>query len=112
MDRFIARENIKHFRDLLWTDLDARDRVRIQRLLIEEEDKLARNSELLETLERHIENGRRRITAQCALVERMQCDGHNGLAKAQALLDGMVESQFLHMNYHSRITVEIEQSTV
>ncbi len=93
MDRFVARENIKHFRDLLWTDLDARDRVRIQRLLIEEENKLARCTELLDNLERHIENGRRRITEQCARVERMQRDGHRDLARAEALLDGMIESQ-------------------
>jgi hypothetical protein len=30
MDRFIARENIKHFRDLLWSEIDQDVRARFQ----------------------------------------------------------------------------------
>jgi hypothetical protein len=43
MDRYIARENIKHFRDRLWSEIDQDVRARLQQLLVAEEDKLAAN---------------------------------------------------------------------
>ncbi|RWE80151.1 MAG: hypothetical protein E5W28_11170 [Mesorhizobium sp.] len=42
MDRFIARENIKHFVDRLQTETDDCTRATVQRLLIAEEDKFAK----------------------------------------------------------------------
>jgi hypothetical protein len=50
MDRFIARENIRHFRDRLISETDPTVRSSLQRLLVEEEDKLAKDLELLADL--------------------------------------------------------------
>jgi len=36
MDRFIARENIKHFREMLHSELRPEDRARVGKLLVEE----------------------------------------------------------------------------
>ncbi|MBV9740659.1 MAG: hypothetical protein JOZ30_13540, partial [Hyphomicrobiales bacterium] len=47
MDRFIARENIRHFRELLWMETDPDVRARLQNSLIEEEDKLGASYDLL-----------------------------------------------------------------
>ena len=63
MDRFIARENIRHFRDMLLSDVDPEVRSRVRQLLVEEEDKLGKNLELLADIERHIAEGARRIEA-------------------------------------------------
>jgi len=110
MDRFIARENIKHFRDRLWTERDPEIRARLQRLLVEEEDKLTADLELLANLEKHIADGNRRIEWQQVLVETMERDGHDGVKRARDLLDGMIESQRLHTNYRERILIEIDRN--
>jgi hypothetical protein len=78
MDRFIARENIKHFRDRLWSEVDQNERVRLRDLLIAEEDKLAADLELLADIDRHISHGNHRIDGQRALVNAMERDGRNG----------------------------------
>jgi len=39
MDRFIRRENVKHFRKLLETEKDETERQRLLRLLAEEQQK-------------------------------------------------------------------------
>jgi hypothetical protein len=83
MDRFVARENIKHFRDRLWSETDHKVRARLRQLLIVEEDKLAADLELLAAVDRHMSDGSRRIERQRALVNAMERDGHNGLAQAR-----------------------------
>ncbi|WP_068013293.1 hypothetical protein [Rhodoplanes sp. Z2-YC6860] len=110
MDRFIARENIKHFQEVLLSDIRPEERARIQGLLIEEEDKFGKNLELLAHIERHIADGARRIQQQMAIVRTMRINSHSGLDRAQAFLDGMLESQNLHMDYRHRVVKEIEQS--
>lgn len=42
MERFIAEHNIAHYRELLATELEADERAVIEKLLVEEEKKLAR----------------------------------------------------------------------
>ena len=110
MDRFIARENIKHFRELLWRDLRPEERARVQRLLIEEEDKLARTTELLENIDRHLADGSRRIAEQNARVIQMQANGDSGAEHAKALLDGMIEGQSLHLSYRRVVYIEMERN--
>jgi hypothetical protein len=110
MDPFIARANIKHFHDILLTDLRPEERARVQRLLVEEEDKLGKNLELLADIEKHIADAAGRIRQQQSLVATMRGNGHNGLARAQAFLDGMLESQNLTMNYRRIVAKEIDRS--
>jgi hypothetical protein len=54
MDGFIARENINHFRDRLRSEADPTVRLTLQKLLAEEEDKLAKDQGLLADLAREI----------------------------------------------------------
>ncbi len=110
MDRFIAKENIKHFRDLLWSEVDQNVRARLRELLIAEEDKLAANLELLANIDEHISDGNRRIDRQRALVNAMERDGHNGLARAKVLLACLMESQRLHQEYRRLVQISIDQS--
>jgi len=64
MDRFIAPENIKHFHLMPLSDIAPEQRLRVQELLLEEEDKLGKDLELLAQIERHIADGKRRIREQ------------------------------------------------
>jgi len=110
MDRFIARENIKHFRDRLWPEVDQEARSLLRKLLVEEEDKLGADLELLADIKRHIADGNQRIERQRALVTVLERDGQKGLAHAKTLLDGMLESQVLLHDYHRRIVIQVSQS--
>jgi hypothetical protein len=110
MDRFIARENIRHFRDLLASDVKPELRARVQSLLLQEEDKFGRDVELLADIEKHIAATAQRIDAQRLRVSALQANGRDSLAQAQAFLDGMMQSQSLHMRYHQLITTEIERN--
>ena len=107
MDRFIARENIRHFRTMLATNIDPEARARLHRLLVEEEDKLGKDLELLADIERHIEDGNRRIETQRARVDRMRATNHSGLAQGEAFLDGLIESQRIHATYCVTISKSI-----
>jgi hypothetical protein len=110
MDRYIAKENIRHFRDRLWSEVDQGARARLRELLVAEEDKLAANLELLADIDRHISDGNRRIDKQRTLINAMERNGHNGLAQARALLDCMMETQRLHQEYRRSISTMIQQS--
>lgn len=110
MDRFIARENVKHLRERLRSESDGDTRTRLGRLLVEEEDKLAADLELLADIDRHIGDGHSRIVRQRTVVAAMERDGHAGLGKATQLLDAMLDSQKLHTNYRELILISIERN--
>ena len=110
MERPIAWENIKDFRDRLWSESDPNIRSHLQKLLITEEDKLGAKLELVSDIERHIRESNRRIERQQALVATMARDGHDGLSRAEALLDGLIESRLLHEDYRERILIAINQN--
>jgi hypothetical protein len=110
MDRFIARENIRHFRDRLWSEVDQDVRGRLQKLLVAEEDKLGADFDLLADVERHIADTDLRIERQRAIVADLERDGYNGRVQARGLLDGLMESQVLHEDYRQRILIEIRRN--
>ena len=112
MDRFVARENIRHFRDRLWSESDPDTRARLQKLLVEEEDKLAADLEKLDDLDRHIADGNRRIEWQQVLVETLERDGRDGIKRARDLLDGLIETQQLHTEYRERILIKIDRNRI
>ena len=107
MDRFIARENIKHFRDLLGSATDCAMRSNLQKLLVLEENKLGASLELLADIDRHIADGNTRVERQQALVATMERDGHPALAQARTLLDGMRETLALHHRYRQRLMLAV-----
>jgi hypothetical protein len=110
MSRFIARVNIRHYHDMLLSDVGPQERSRVHKLLVEEEDKLGKDLELLIDIERHIAEGARRIEVQQSRVRALLADRHTGVERAQAFLDGMVESQRISMEYRQRLRKEIERN--
>ena len=110
MDRFIARENIRHFRDLLWSPIDPGERSRVHKLLVEEEDKLGRNLELLADIEAHIADGNRRISEQRARVTAMEQNGHKDVERARTLLEGMIESLHLFERYRAHVSDAVQRN--
>ena len=110
MDRFIARENVKHLREHLASDIDAKTRAEVTRQLVGEEDKLGADYELLADLDQHIRRGHTLIAWQTGLVESMERDGHDGLARAKSLLHGLTDSHDLHVRYRQRVLARIEEN--
>jgi hypothetical protein len=110
MDRFVARENIRHFRDLLWSELTSAERSRVQKLLVEEEDKFGRDQELLFLIEGHIANGNRVISQQQARVASLRQRGDKDVDRAQTLLDSMTESQRLLVRYHEQVVTHVRRN--
>lgn len=110
MDRFIGRENIKHFRDLLWAPIDPSERARVHKLLVEEEDKLGKDLELLSQIEEHIADGNRRISDQRARVIAMEQNGHKDIERARTLLNGMIESQRLFTCYRAHVSDAVQRN--
>jgi hypothetical protein len=110
MNRYKVRENIKLFRERLSREVNPETRALLQKLLLEEEDKLGADLEALADVQQHIADGSRRIEKQRALVGIMERDGHKGLDHAKALLNGLLEAQFLHKYYHKRILLKISNN--
>jgi hypothetical protein len=110
MDRYIAQENIRHFRDRLSWEVNPKTRTLLQQLLVEEEDKLGADLELLADIQQYLEDGHQRIEKQRALVAIMERDGHKGLDQAKVLLDGLLETQFLHRYHYQRLLIKINHN--
>jgi hypothetical protein len=110
MDRFIARANIKHLRGQLEYELDPACRATLMKLLVEEEDKLARDLSLLADLDQHIGNGHHRIQRQMVVVATMERDGHDGVGQAKALLVYLEEAQNLHERYRQLVLKAVQES--
>jgi hypothetical protein len=110
VDPFIARENIKHFRERLWTEGDPKVRARLRELLLAEENKLAASLELLADVDRHISDGHNRIEKQRAIIATLELNGSAGLAQARLLLATLMESQALHEDYRQRVMIKIDQN--
>jgi hypothetical protein len=109
MDGFIARENIKHFRDRLRSEPNGTVRATLQNLLVEEEDKLAADLALLWDLEREISKCDGMIERQQALVAGIEANGGDG-GRARTLLEAMVEAKSLHEQYRRRVTIRIDEN--
>jgi hypothetical protein len=91
MDRFIASENIKHFRDRRGSESDPRTRSRSVHPLMDEEDRLGVDPELLAEADGAIAIFDALIEAQRALVAAQERDGHSGLTQSQVQASGDVQ---------------------
>ncbi len=111
MDKFVARENVRHFRDRLETETDASQRSLLQRLLIEEEDKLGHNLDLLHVIETNIRDGRTRVYRQQSIIASMEQDG-NDTSQARALLGVMSETLLIFEYRREAILKTLDQSSL
>jgi len=109
MDRCIARQNVRHLRGRLFSELEPRTRSCVERLLVEEENKLGADLELIAEVERAIANFDALIVAQQALAAALERHGHECDARDRGLLDGLRQSQRLHKEYHQSLLVTFMQ---
>ena len=107
MRRFIARENITHFRALLESEVDPSKRLTLRTLLLQEEDKFGADCESLNDVERHIADGKGRIERQRVLIADLERNGRNGVAQARVILEILMDSQTLLCAYRERILTKL-----
>jgi len=76
MDQFVARENIRHCRDQLMSEIDPAKRAILQKILVEEEDKLGALFELIAEVKRQI------ARAKTLIEERQTVGREHGAREA------------------------------
>lgn len=106
---YVARQNITRFCDQLTSELDGKRRAALQRLLIEEEDRLGFSVEQLDEIERAIAKGEERIEQQRTLVEVMECNGRDPTV-AKALLENLTQIQAMFEQYRQTMLDAIERN--
>ncbi|CDX31821.1 conserved hypothetical protein [Mesorhizobium sp. ORS 3359] len=111
MDRFIARENIKHFVDRLQTETDDGIRATVQGLLIAEEDKFAKLSERLDMVDQNILRIADLATLQRARVNDMHPDG-DGAALAHRHLENLEQLHELFVESRQLVVAAMERSSL
>jgi hypothetical protein len=77
MDRFIARENIKHFRRQLENGVDGPTRATMLKLMVEEENHLGHTREQLGKLDRHISRLSEIMARHVELTDRLKSNGQS-----------------------------------
>ena len=102
MNRFVARETIKHLGSRLKSDLHANVRSHLQKLLVKEEDKLGTDLEFLAEVERMIGNFEALIETQNRIIETLE---KNGLQSGpeRATLDGLRTTHVSCQMYRQKI---------
>ena len=108
MDRFDIRGNIHHLRDELCSETDLAQRARLQKQLVEEEDRLGASAALLDDIEREIKKAIILIARQTALVVAMERDGRGNVKQARTLLYCLMDGQKLHEWYRQQVMAAIE----
>ena len=109
MDTFVARENIRHFRDRLEIETNPTVRSLLHRLLVLEEDKLGQNSEALHEIENHVARAKGHVNRQQALIASMKCNGYDK-TRAMVLLKAYSEIVLAFENQRKKILIKLEQS--
>ena len=102
MAQFISNLNVARFVDRLQLEDEPTRRAVLQKLLVEEEDKLGRNAERLSKLERHITEGNRRIGLQKAVIERLRTNSCD-IRLAERTLNNLFEIQRIFEHHRQAI---------
>lgn len=111
MDKFVARENIRHFCVRLETETDATVRFLLHRLLVQEEDKLGHNSEALREIENHVARAKGHVNRQRALVASIEHNGHDA-TQALVLLKAYSEILLAYENQREKILIKLQESRI
>ncbi len=109
MDRFVARLNIEHYCVRLRSESDARARLDLQKLLVEEENKLGFDLEMLARIEHEIATGNDRIARQESSVESLESNGHDA-STGRTTLAMMRETLVIYEDYRHRLLLGIERN--
>jgi hypothetical protein len=109
MDRFVARANINNFRDRPRSETDATARSVPYKLLVKEEDKLAKDVGLLGDLAREIVKCQERTRNQQTRITTSERDGCDVTARA---LLSVPENLIIHQEYHQRVATHLEHFVI
>ena len=109
MAQFVSDLNVARFLDKLRVERNPALRASLRRLLLEEEEKLGSNLERLGRVQRHIAEGRRRITRQKALIERLEAKGHD-VKVAEGTLHNLIEIQEIFEQYRRTILDAVDRN--
>ena len=102
MDKFIARENIKHFRRELENGVDGPRRATMLRLLVEEENHFGLTREQLSKLDRHISLLSEIMARQVELIDKLQSLG-SPLERAPMVLATLNDLMAVYLNHRQTI---------
>ena len=108
---FVVQQNIRRFSDQLRSETDATRRIRLQRLLAEEEDRLGFTVNRLEELDRAIADGDKRVEFQRAKIGNLENCGCDTKA-ARAVLRNMEEIQSIYRQYRLMLLQAIDRNAV
>src|SRR5579883_490391 len=109
MDQFVTRENIRHFRDQLEGEIGPIVRSLLHRLLIAEEDRLGRDSDILQQIEAEIVKAKARVSRQQALVAAMKRNGRDTL-RAIAVLNSLSDGVLQFEDFRQQILIALGQT--
>ncbi len=103
MDRFIARENVKHYRRELENGVDGPARDTMLKLLLDEENHLGFTREQLNKLDRHIARLREIMARHVDLMDQLQSIGRP-LERAPIVLATLNELMATYLTHRQSIT--------
>ena len=106
MDKFIARENVKHLRHKLENGADGSTRATLLKLLVEEETHLGLTREQLSRLDHHIGRLRELTTRQVELIDGHKSRGQS-TERAQLILETFNELMATYTAHRHRIKVAL-----
>jgi hypothetical protein len=107
--KFVAMQNVKHFRTKLHNEVNPDRRVLLQRLLVEEEDRVGASSEVLAGVQRAIDDYTRQIAELTSIIKTLQIDGP-GATVAKAQLETLTDSLELHKTYCRKLQSKLTRT--
>jgi hypothetical protein len=109
MDKFFGRDKVNGLSAQLESASDPRERSRITKQMVKEEDKLGADHESLARINKHIRTGSELIAWQ--QVRLRVCSDYDR-AEAKTLLEHLMESQGLLQRCHKRILNSIRRKNL
>ena len=107
-DDFVQRENLNSFVGRLATETDPSTQRTLRRLLLEEERRFGVRQEALALLDGYIARNGELIDGQSQLVTILR-DGGRDTKLDEALLDSLVETRTLFLEYRETLVVALER---
>ncbi len=106
MDKFVARENIKHYRHDLENGVSEPTRATMLKLLVEEENHLGHTQEQLDKLERHIARLRKIMARHTDLMDNLQSNGQSS-ERATMVLATYNDLMAVYLTHRQTITTAL-----
>ena len=103
MDKFVARENIKHFRRELENGADEPTRATMLKLLVEELNHLGHNREQLAKLDHHISRLSEIMARHVELMDKLQFNGQSS-ERASMVLATYNDLMAVYIAHRQRIS--------